>query len=273
MPTGPNPPNPKERVATYVYFCSLYFVTVGVLYLWGYWSPFNINILEYLDLADIIKSTAYPIATALLLTAIGAAIGDGLVDQDPTANGNGVEAQFWRKVRKHMSVVVFAYVAGTVVLFAFAPAWKWQALPVLLALPLYAYAKHQNMLASVIPNESPRSIVLYVIAVLPFLAFGRGTLTADKVISGSEFTYATSEIPGYVAGSVSDPASLPRVVGRAGDRMFLFDPRTASLIIFKPDGGKSIVVKAFKAPTTQAPAAGPNLSLKGTAAGKPASTP
>jgi len=261
MPTDSNPPSPKERVSTYVYFCSLYFVTIGVLYLWGYWFPFNINILEYLDLADVIKSTAYPIATALLLTAIGAAIGDGLVDRSPTANGNGLEARFWRQLRKYASVVVFTYFAGTVALLAFAPVWKWHALPVLLALPLFVYAKHQGMLATVIPDDSPRSIVLYVIAILPFLAFGRGTLTADKVISGTEFAYATSEIPGYLAGPVSDPASLPRVVGHAGDRIFLFDPRTASLIIFTPEAGKSIVVKSYKAPATKSPS-GPNPSLK-----------
>lgn len=273
MPIDPSPPNPKERVATYIYFCSLYFVTVGVLYLWGYWSPFSINILEYLDLADIIKATAYPIATALLLTAVGAAIGDGLVDKTATANGNGVEARFWRQVKKHMSVVSFVYVIGTAALFVLGPLWKWHALPVLLALPLYVFAKHQDMLATSIPHESPRSIVLYVIAVLPFLAFGQGTLTADKVISGSEFTYATSEIPGYVAGPVSDAANLPRVVGHAGDRMFLFDPRTSSVIIFKAEAGKSIVVKAYKTPADQTPAAGPNPSLKGMAAGKPASIP
>ena len=55
----------KERVASYVYFGSLYFVSVGALYLWGYWSAFNINILAYLSLADVLKLTAYPIALAL----------------------------------------------------------------------------------------------------------------------------------------------------------------------------------------------------------------
>ncbi len=61
----------KEKVSTYLYFSSLYFVTVGVLYLWGYWTTFEVNILEYLSLADIVKSTAYPIASTFIFFVIG----------------------------------------------------------------------------------------------------------------------------------------------------------------------------------------------------------
>lgn len=274
MPLERISPSPKERVATYIYFCSLYFATVGVLYLWGYWLPFNINILEYLDLADIIKLTAYPIATALLFTAIGASIGDVLVDRSPTANSNGVEVRFWRQVRKYWSVVVIAYISGTLLLFIFAPIWKWHILPALFAIPLCVYAIRKDILTSVISNGSPRFVVLYVISILPFLAFGRGALTADKVISGSEFTYVTSGIPGYVSDLISEPANLPRVVGRAGDRMFLLDPRTESLIIFKPEASKPVVFKMFKIPVTQRIfAVRSNPLLNGPATGKPAPAP
>jgi hypothetical protein len=61
----------KERVATYLYFSSVYAVTVGVLYLWGYWSTFGVNILEYLSLADIVKTAAYPVASVFAIMGLG----------------------------------------------------------------------------------------------------------------------------------------------------------------------------------------------------------
>jgi len=66
MSTSP-PSEPQGPKAPTPYWSTAYVVVVAVLYLWGYWSPFNINVLEYLSLADVVKAAAYPLASVFFL--------------------------------------------------------------------------------------------------------------------------------------------------------------------------------------------------------------
>lgn len=265
------PPNPKDRVANSLYFASLYFVTVGVLYLWGYWVPFGINILEYLTLSDILKATAYPIATALLLTAVGAAIGEALVNRDHLPSGSGRDTVIGRFLRRFAPILQLLYVGGTVALFLFGPVEKWRTLPILLAFPIYAFAKQTNVLTQAIPHESPRSVVIYVLAVLPTLAYGHGTLAANKIQTAQAFTYVISELPGYPAGT--NTQTQPRLIGHAGDHLFFFDPVKTAVVVETLEPGRSLVLKQYEVPKEVAPSSGSNQSLKGTATGKQSSVP
>jgi hypothetical protein len=271
MPEQALSANTKERVASYVYFGSLYFVTVGALYLWGYWSPFGVNILEYLALSDILKITAYPIATALLLSAVGAAIGETLVSEDRLPPGGGKDTRIGQFLLRFAPMLVGAYVIGTVTLLLFGPVEKWRALPVLLGLPFYVFAKQTGVMSGFIPRESPRSVVLYVLAVLPALGYGHGTLAAEKIQNAKAFAYVVSELPGYAAGD--DAMKQPRLLGTAGDTIFFFDPAKAAVVLLRLETGKVIVLKQYEAPKTPLAAARSNPSLKGTSAGKPASAP
>jgi hypothetical protein len=65
---------PREGVS-YLYFGSLYFVTLGVLYLWGYWSSFGIDILEYISVAEVLELMAHPVAYGFAAFALGAVVG------------------------------------------------------------------------------------------------------------------------------------------------------------------------------------------------------
>lgn len=264
-------PDPKDRVSSSLYFASLYFVTIGVLYLWGYWAPFGINILEYLALSDILKATAYPIATALLLTAIGAAIGEVLVNRSHFPSGGGRDTAIGRVLRKFAPILRILYVGGTVTLLLYGPVEKWRALPILLAFPIYAFAKQTEFLTQAIPHESPRSVVIYVLAVLPALAYGHGTLAANKIQTAKAFTYVASELPGYPVST--NAQTQPRLIGHAGDHLFFFDPMKTAVVVTKMESGKSLVLKQYEIPKEAAPAAGSNPSMKGSATTKPPSAP
>lgn len=54
--------NFKEDFSKIITILSVYSVIVAVLYLWGYWSSFGVNILEFLAITDIVKTAAYSIA-------------------------------------------------------------------------------------------------------------------------------------------------------------------------------------------------------------------
>ena len=65
----------SERLREYGFIASFYFVVVGVLYLWGHWYSFEVNILEYISLTDIVKVTLIPIISSFLAFASGAVLG------------------------------------------------------------------------------------------------------------------------------------------------------------------------------------------------------
>jgi hypothetical protein len=238
----------KEKVATHLYLASLYFVTVGVLYLWGYWLPFGINILEYLSLTDVLKTTAYPIATALVVTVIGAALGEILSSGETLRKalppGGGKNTTIGQCIRKLAPYLGALYVVGTGALLAFGPVEKWTALPVLFALPVYRFAKDAEFLKRLIPHESSRSIVIYVLATLPPFAYGFGVLAANKIQTGQDFTYVTSTISGYPVTNVSQKQL--RLIGHVNDTIFLLDPANAATVVVKLESDKPLVLMQYK---------------------------
>lgn len=48
-----------------------YALVTSLLYLFGYWSSFQINILEYISLPDVIKLAIYPLVIGALLSLVG----------------------------------------------------------------------------------------------------------------------------------------------------------------------------------------------------------
>lgn len=58
-----------------VYFAAGYGFVVSMLYLFGYWSTFGINILEYIEISDVIRLSIYPAITSVGMFVVGYAIG------------------------------------------------------------------------------------------------------------------------------------------------------------------------------------------------------
>lgn len=256
----------KERIASHLYFASLYFISVGVLYLWGYWAPFWINILEYLALSDIVKVTAYPIATALLMTAVGAAIGMSFGRRSDLPAGSGREAFVGILLRKYFPLLVFLYFCGTVGLLVYGPIEKWRFLPLLFAVPIYIYVKQTDFLKDVITRESPRSIVIYVLVVLLPLAYGHGRLAADKILSGQAYTYVFSGLSGYPPSSNSQ--TQPRLVGHGGEHIFFFDPAKTAVVFGKLESDKFLVLKQYEKQKEATASTESKTSLNGEVASK-----
>ena len=242
----------KEPLSNYMYIGSLYFICVGVLYLWGYWSPFGVNILEHLALADVLKITAYPIASAVFLSGIGAALGEAFVRGAKVSPGGGRGSSFERFLRRFFTPLILLYAVSTVALLLYGPIEKWRILPVFLGAPLYFAANQARVLHRLIPHEGPRSVVLYVLATLPPFAFGHGLLAANKIQTGSSFTYLVSELPHHPART--EPTDALRYVGTAGERMFFFDPLRIAVVLAKVGEAPPIVVKQFEPPMRQSQA-------------------
>ena len=63
--------NLMENTKKYIWLAAPYFITVGLLYLWAYWSSFGINILEYAALSDVAKVAIIPVGSAFVFVFSG----------------------------------------------------------------------------------------------------------------------------------------------------------------------------------------------------------
>ncbi|WP_211471951.1 hypothetical protein [Collimonas humicola] len=235
----------KERISTYLYFGSPYFAAVGILYLWGYWSTFDINILEYLNLTDILKSTAYPIASAFIFSIIGGVFTRVTLisNTQPLIQRDSKAGKF---LRRSMPYIATLYFLGTFLLLMLASVWKWAALPTLLSFPIAVFIDNRGFLHKTIPDERTRTVVLLLLTSLPLLAYGQGRLKAEGILVGETFQYVLSPIEGTEIVPTSTPLQRLRVLGHAGDFIFLFDPEKRAVVISGFKEPKALTIKQFK---------------------------
>ena len=220
-------------------------MSVGVLYLWGYWSTFNVNILEYLSLVDVIRLTAYPIASAFAFMAIGAVFGEIFFGPGALLPGGGRNTKTVKFLRKIAPLLIILYVSVTVIFVLFDIPNKWLVLPVLLAPPLALFAKRRDFLVGIIPYDSLRTIVIYLLAVLPTFAYGQGRLRAADIVDGRKFDYVLSTIDEVSIAADASPVQKVRYLGHAGDFLFYLNPVTTVLVITKFQEDKSLLLKHF----------------------------
>ncbi len=208
----------------------MYFIAVGVLYLWGYWPTFGVNILEYAGLTDIIKTAAYPIASLFAFFALGAVLGEFLAHEDALPPGGGVHTPAGRIFRRIAPYLAVAYLAGTLLLFVFGPDEKWRILPVLVTLPIYFVGRRYRVLSDLVANDNVRSILIFLLSALPFFAYGHGRLKAAEIVSGYEFSFSSTPIPRISMGN--EPVERrPRYLGVAGGKAFFYVPEHRSTIV------------------------------------------
>ena len=242
MTDEPIPEKLKNNSNIYIYFLSLYFIAVGTLYLWGYWSLFGVNILEYLTLADIVKSTAYPIASIFISLAIGVVLAEISSVKKKLPSGGGRNSVAGRFLLKHKGLMGILYIAGTLAILVFGPIEKWLVLAALLGPPIALYARERNFLVYQIPAEAPRSVCLFLLATLPLFAFGLGKIGANSVLEGKAFYYV---IDNDSITPNSEPSQRTRFIGRAGDFVFFWEPKESIISFSKLEAGKSLRLGKF----------------------------
>jgi hypothetical protein len=91
------------------YFLTIYCVSVGVLHLWGFWSKFKINILEYISVADVIRPTAYPIASVFVFLVIGAGLGELFLGRRKFPFAGGRDTATGKFLQRIVPFLIYAY--------------------------------------------------------------------------------------------------------------------------------------------------------------------
>jgi hypothetical protein len=235
----------KENVAAFLYFSSIYFVSVGVLFLWGYWSTFHINILEYLSLADIIKSTAIPIASAFCFLALGIITGELTSPKSLFPRGGGANTKPAVFVRKHLPFFAYAYIVATFAFIYLAPIRVWLVAPFFVAIPVTLAMFKLKFLSTAIPHESTRTIILFMVATLPVFAFGHGRVSSHEILDGIAYDYVVSPVENVSIPLNAVPMQRLRYLGHADDVLFFWDPVKSATVVTKFDAPNSLILKRY----------------------------
>lgn len=234
----------KERVSSYLYVGSIYFFTVAVLYSWGYWSTFGVNILEYISLGEVLKLTAYPIISTFLIVAFGAVLGELHLGQLPAGGGRGTRVGLF--VSRHKAFIEGTYVVGTILLFEFGSVRKWLVLPVLLAIPISIALKPKLVLRGLLPSDRIRSVVIFLLTVMPTYAYGQGRLRADAVLERTGYVYlAANTVDDVEVADPHDSKSRVKYLGQVGDYVFLLLPDGTTTVVVRFDKTRGLHLRRF----------------------------
>lgn len=236
----------SQPTAIFFSAASAYAIAVSALYLWGYWGPFSINILEYLGLADIVKVAAWPVGSVFIFVFLGMVLGEITpLSHLPEGGGQHTRVGRWLNKRIHWIAAIFTiFVIG---LMLFAPPRSWPLIALLVGAIFSLPLRNYPPLVKRIPHPSVRSVVSFAVVVLPLFAYGEGRANSDSIRSGKKYLYVQAASEGIP--STGDPKSSMRYVGYAGNTFFFWDPTVLSLTIIPAATVRSM--KLAKIPPNQ----------------------
>src|SRR2546425_6091521 len=102
-----------------------YFIAIGACYLFGYWGAFNVNVLEFIDLADLAKLAIYPLIGSVLAWLAGMVIAElFMAPTFPPGGGAGTPVGVFLVKHRHLMMKINLVAIVAVCFFASEPT-KW----------------------------------------------------------------------------------------------------------------------------------------------------
>lgn len=185
-----------------------YVVVVAVLFQWGYWAHFGINILQYMSLQDVVKSFVWPFAASFLALFVGMMIGHFL-NFDLLA-GMGKSSKVGEFLNKYGDSIAKGYV-GVIFLVLFFGGKQSILAAAFLALPFLSLLATQHpIVRTLIPNPEVRRLLVFAGIGMPLLAYPIGKARALHVTDSIYYDEAT----------LSDVEPKMKFIGAAGEHLF-----------------------------------------------------
>lgn len=225
MTTGTEENIIKKILTSNAYLISAYSISIGSIYLWAYWSHFDVNILEYIAVSDIIKFTAFPVLYIAIIVGISVLIMRPHFTRSSPLNNTD---QIHPVVILLALLAVILFLGGLVYL---SKKMLWIALSLVVSFPFVLLANRSNLLRETLGESSLRRVALYFLVLLPFLTWGYGRTAATNITTGRHFTYLISNSSSYPASAALH--DRPRLIGIAGGNIFVFIPDRQSILVSK----------------------------------------
>ncbi len=220
-----------------------YSVAVGGAYLWGYWAPFGINILDYMGVSDILTATAWPLVGVLSTTLVGFLIGghEPKESNKPDRNRVGTATVwYWAHLRE-------LHFFGLFLIWMSELDHKWALIALLGGVPLSVYILLQDWTNSIPLSRTSKLVLTLLLITTPPMAIYKGQAQARSLMDGSSYQAVYSEIEGLTHPSAADDASRLRLIGQRGDMVFLWDAQNNRRVLAKFPGDRPLVIGQISA--------------------------
>jgi hypothetical protein len=201
-----------------------YSLLISLLYLFGFWSSFDINVLEYIAFSDVLKSAMYPLMYSSVFLLIGFSVGNLIATPletvlPPGAGKDVPEAKYFRWLFR-ISWCVLLVIIAYVILFQ-AGNYRWYKVAFLLVIVMSYFVGDASFAESYIPIKRVRVVLVNVFTAVAVYSFGWGAVDANNL------KHNDAELK--LNGTISEY----KYIGWAGDFLFLWD-----------DSGKKVIAKS-----------------------------
>jgi len=172
----------------YFWLATPYLVSVGLLYLWGYWWSFGINVFEFASLSDVAMVAIIPVGSAFAFLLMGFFIAEfGYAKHLP--EGGGKNTSIGRALNRIKPFLIILYWGSVLFLVLSAYPGKWFVIPVWATFGPYILLKNSSFLL-VVEDDSKRSLLVFVLVILPIYSFSQGKISANSVLNDTKYLYA-----------------------------------------------------------------------------------
>ena len=221
----------EEKLSGKLIGVALSFTTIlASLYLLGFWSAFDIAILEFADFTDAVKLALYPALGSFLLLFMALGIAQ-MFDRDPPPVKLDAEtaAKLRRQAARRHRVLLLSCALLLLVAVTMIPEpinWLFVAIfAAVLGMPVAEKVLPKTW----VPDRKIRPLVIIVLLFAPGMAFSFGRTHAYWIKAGNAdaiVDIARSELP--VTGDVNNPVAY---LGHIGSFFALYETRTRAVVL------------------------------------------
>ena len=208
----------ENKLSKIIYFVTPYALISSLLYLLGYWSTFDLNILEFISISDIIRLSIYPIAVSIIFVIISFVVGTYYRSSTPTKKST--------KWVAYIGILIIACIAH----YKGYPIW-WLLIGLFLTEIIYHGFYKLNLLETFIPNKRAQSTVLWILIAVPILSFSYGKIHSNEILDGKKAQYVNVSI--FKNQESFRNQEHLKYIGLKGDYFFFLSIDNAKLYISK----------------------------------------
>ncbi|HIF5642079.1 TPA: hypothetical protein ACX3DU_004565 [Vibrio parahaemolyticus] len=224
--------NSKLDLSLVVYGLTLF---SGVSYLWGFWLNFEVNILSYIALTDVIKASVYPALPALAILAFYSAM-DGFNsmskgEHDMYVAEGGVSRGYAYFLKVYCALCFLLGLGNAIFLIVVNEGYfRLLGIYPLVSICLFLYLVFSNKFLLSIPVKS-RVFVISVICFLPTYLFNKG-YTNGSLVSDHNAVGQYVVADGYCSSSEGNKF---RFISVMGDKLFATSSKDESICVRKAE--------------------------------------
>lgn len=228
----------KTKWLKIIYFATSYGFVVSMLYLFGYWSTFDINILEYIKISDVIKISIYPIITTVGITIMCFIVGNfyGRWSAKPNVQKNEKlkKIEKWTDFISKYAFIVMGILSISYSLYMRMWILFWPLFAIICpAVISYILVKYKvELVKKLIPLPGYETLILWIFLPILSLAFGYGKVRSLSILETGNCFYINVSI--FKDKELFQDQKRLKYLGLGGDFMFFLSEDNTKIYILEP---------------------------------------